>query len=65
MSSTELEYCLKRARDEERKAMRCEGSEAAAAHHNMSVRYSARAFLLHADEGGIMPRPEIMRVNAA
>lgn len=48
MSGTELEYCLKRAREEEIKALRCDGDAAAAAHRGLSIRYSARAFMLHA-----------------
>ena len=59
MASPELEYCLKRARDEERRAMQCNIPEAAAAHHGLSVRYSARAFMLHAREQE-QPQPIVM-----
>lgn len=49
MSSTDLEYCLKRAREEEIKAMRSNVEAVAAAHRGLSIGYSARAFRLHAD----------------
>lgn len=50
MVSSELEFCLKRAREESRRALRSEQPEVASAHQRMSVRYSARAFMLRAAE---------------
>jgi|GEM_PF-970353 len=50
MIASELEYCMMRARDEARRALRSEQPEVASAHQRLSVRYSARAFLLRAAE---------------
>jgi|GEM_PF-6405362 hypothetical protein len=49
MSGTELEYCMMRARQEAHRALACNEPEAASAHQQLSVRYSARAFMLHRD----------------
>ena len=46
---TELEYCMRRARQEAHRALACNEPEAAAAHQKLSIRYSARAFMLRAD----------------
>ena len=50
MSGTELEYCLKRARQEAHSALKTNVPEAAAAHQSLSVRYSARALLLRVQD---------------
>lgn len=50
MASSELEYCMMRAREEARRALRSNRPEAAAVHQRLSIKYSARAFLLRADE---------------
>lgn len=50
MNGHELEYCLKRARDEARKAGIADNAEAASVHRSLSMRYSARALLLTAAE---------------
>jgi len=50
MIASELEYCMMRAREEARRALRSHKPEVASAHQRLSVRYSARAFLLRAAE---------------
>jgi hypothetical protein len=55
MVSNELEYCLMRAREEARRALRSNLPEAAAVHQRMSVRYSARALMLRAAENDVDP----------
>jgi len=50
MLSKELEYCMRRAREESRRALRSNRPEAAAVHQRLSIKYSARAFLLRAEE---------------
>lgn len=61
MVSSELEFCLRRAREEARRALRSEQPEVAAAHQRMSVRYSARAFMLRATENDVDIAPNIQR----
>ena len=39
----EADYCMRRAREEARLALTADRPEVAAAHHGLSVRYSARA----------------------
>ena len=53
MTGNELEYCMMRAREEARRALRSNLPEAASAHQRLSIRYSARAFLLRAEESEI------------
>ena len=55
MNGRELEYCLKRARDEVRKAGMADNSEAASVHRSLAMRYSARALLLTAAENEGVP----------
>lgn len=55
MVSNELEYCLKRAREESHRALRADRPEVAAVHQRLSVRYSARAFMLRAGENDAKP----------
>jgi hypothetical protein len=50
MASNELEYCMMRAREESRRALRSNRPEAAAVHQRLSIKYSARAFLLRTQE---------------
>jgi hypothetical protein len=63
MVSNELEYCLKRAREEARRALRADQPEVASVHQRLSVRYSARAFMLRAGDHGseplLMERPAL------
>ncbi len=61
MVSNELEFCLKRAREEAHRALRSEQPEVAAAHQRMSVRYSARAFMLRAAENDVGTAAHIQR----
>ena len=49
MSSSELEYCTMRAREEANRALAAKVREAALAHQNLSIRYSARAFSLRGE----------------
>lgn len=51
MASPETEYYMRRAKEEARLALRSEKPEVAAAHHGLSVQYSARAFMLRAHMG--------------
>jgi hypothetical protein len=60
MVSNELEFCLMRAREEAHRALRSEQPEVAAAHQRMSVRYSARAFMLRAAENDVVEAPRLM-----
>jgi hypothetical protein len=64
--SSELEYCMMRAREEARRALRSNLPEAAAVHQRLSVRYSARALLLRAAENDVdtSPRMELTAVSA-
>lgn len=55
MIAEELEYCMRRAREEARRALRSNQPEVAAAHQRLSVRYSARAFLLRTAENDFDP----------
>jgi hypothetical protein len=55
MVNNELEYCLTRAREEAHRALRSNQPEAAAVHQRLSVRYSARAFMLRATENDVAP----------
>lgn len=55
MISDELEYCLMRAREEAHRALRSNKPEVAAVHQRLSVRYSARAFMLRAAENDSEP----------
>jgi hypothetical protein len=55
MVNEELEYCLTRAREEAHRALRSNQPEAAAVHQRLSVRYSARAFMLRAGENDAGP----------
>ena len=48
--TSELDYCLRRAREEARKASASDVPEAASVHRTLSMRYSARALLLSAAE---------------
>ena len=57
MGDNELEFCLMRAREEAHRALRSDQPEAAAAHQRLSVRYSARAFMLRAAENDIVDTP--------
>lgn len=57
MMSNELEYCMKRAREESRRALRSNRPETAAAHQRLSIKYSARAFLLRAQEDEFNEKP--------
>ena len=50
MTSRELDYCLRRAREETRKADTAKIPEAASVHRSLAMRYSARALLLSAAE---------------
>jgi len=50
MIGSELEYCMQRARQEAHQALRSNQPEAADAHQRLSIRYSARAFMLRVDE---------------
>jgi hypothetical protein len=43
VDNTESEYYMRRAKEEARLALRAEKPEVAAAHHGLSVEYSARA----------------------
>jgi hypothetical protein len=43
MNQTDSEYFMRRAKEEARLALRSEKPEVAAAHHGLSVEYSARA----------------------
>ena len=43
MDHSESEYFMRRAKEEARLALRSEKPEVAAAHHGLSVEYSARA----------------------
>ncbi len=43
MDHTDSEYFMRRAKEEARLALRSEKPEVAAAHHGLSVEYSARA----------------------
>jgi len=61
MVSEELEYCMMRAREEARRALRSNRPEVAAVHQRMSVRYSARAFMLRAAENDVAPTPHVER----
>lgn len=61
MVSNELEFCLRRAREEAHRALRSEQPEVAAAHQRMSVRYSARAFMLRAGENDAGTAAHIQR----
>ncbi len=49
MTANELQYCMMRAKEEAHRALRSNVPEVAAAHRRMSVRYSARAFMLRAE----------------
>jgi hypothetical protein len=50
MTSNELEYCMMRAREEAHRALQSNLPEVASAHQRLSIRYSARAFLLRAED---------------
>lgn len=60
MTDDELEYCMMRAREEAHRALRSNSPETAAAHQRLSVRYSARAFLLRAAENDDMGTAHIV-----
>jgi hypothetical protein len=55
MVNEELEYCLIRAREEAHRALRSNQPEAAAVHQRLSIRYSARAFMLRAAGNDVEP----------
>ena len=61
MVSEELEYCMMRAREEAHRALRSNRPEVAAIHQRMSVRYSARAFMLRAAENDVGPAQHVER----
>ena len=64
MTGNELEYCMMRAREEAHRALRSNKPEVAAAHQRMSVRYSAKAFMLRAG-GEERDAPQHMEMPAA
>jgi hypothetical protein len=55
MVNEELKYCMSRAREEAHRALRSNQPEVAAVHQRLSVRYSARAFMLRAAENDVEP----------
>jgi len=58
MNDRELNYCLRRAREEARKADSTDVPAAASIHRSLAMRYSARALLLGAAESeGVTIRP--------
>ena len=52
MNNRELDYCLRRAREEVRKADSTDVPAAASVHRSLAMRYSARALLLGAGNRG-------------
>lgn len=50
MADTETEYYMHRAKEEAKRALTSDQPAVAAAHHGLSVQYSARVLMLHAEE---------------
>ena len=59
MDHSDSEYFMRRAKEEARLALRSEKPEVAAAHHGLSVEYSARARSALSDEGPRLPTPQV------
>lgn len=56
----DLDYFMRRAREESRRALTCDRPEVAAAHHGLSVRYSAKALMARVDQpSGVVPFPQM------
>jgi len=55
---SETEYFLKRASEEAQRALTSDAPKAAEAHDTMSVRYSAKARALFAEEDEAASKPE-------
>lgn len=50
MADTETEYYMHRAKEEAKRALTSDQPAVAAAHHGLSVQYSARALMSHVEE---------------
>jgi len=58
MLHEELEYCVKRARQEAHRALASKRPEVAAAHRGLAIRYSARARILRQEQFHHRTQPE-------
>lgn len=57
MDHNDSEYFMRRAKEEARLALRSEKPEVAAAHHGLSVEYSARARTAFFEDASEIPIP--------
>ncbi len=58
-AETDLVYFMRRAREEAHSALKADKPEVAAAHHGLSVRYSAKALLAHIEREDAPAFPQL------